>query len=404
MPLYKYDSFSRRGNRVTGTIDASTAQGAKELLRGQGLLPTSITEVSTEQAGFSFTSLFEKKIDVKSKVLFTKQLAVLLRSGVPLLAAIELLAEQFDGQLHRILIEVKDGIKTGEPFAACLAKYPKVFPNVYIQLVRAGEASGKLEVILERLTSYLERAEETAKKIKKAMSYPIMMLSFVGLIVMVVLTFLIPKMADIFTKSGKELPMPTQVLMTMSDFVLNHYFLLIASIAGVILGFLKWKSTPAGRLMFDEMILRLPLVSYFSKTKAVVQFSKTLGMLLEGGVNLSEALDIVCNIVENNVLTFKLKQARDKIIKEGKIAKYLKETGMFPSIASYMINTGEQSGKLAEMLLTVGNDYDTELEELTDSLTEAISPIMMVVMAVIIGFVIAAIFLPISQMGDIGGV
>jgi len=400
MPLFKYDSFSRRGNRVTGTIDASTTQAAKELLRGQGLMPTSIEEVKTEASGFSLATLFEKTIDTKSKVLFTKQLAVLLRSGVPLLQAIELLSEQFEGPLHRILIEVKDGIKTGNPFATCLARYPKVFPNVYVQLVKAGEASGKLEIILERLTTYLERAEETRKKIRSAMTYPIAIMSFALLIVILVLIFLVPTMTEMFSKTGKELPLPTQILKSSSEFVLEHYFLLFFGIVGSLFGFLKWKSTPSGRLAFDELILRLPLFAYFSKTKAVVQFSKTLGMLLEAGVNLSEALDIVCNIVDNNVLTFKLKQARDKIIKEGKIAKYLKETGMFPSIASYMINTGEQSGKLAEMLLTVGNDYDVELSELTDSLTAAISPVMTIVIAVIIVFIIAAIFMPVMDLSD----
>ena len=171
----------------------------------------------------------------------------------------------------------------------------------------------------------------------------------------------------------------------------------------IVVGFKYWKSTSAGRRKLDELILKLPMISYFSKTKAVVQFSKTLGMLLESGVNLAEALDIVCNIVTNTVLTGKLKAARDKIIKEGKIAAYLKETGMFPSIASYMISSGEESGKLAEMLLTVGEDYDRELTELADGLTEKINPIMMLVMGVIVTFIVLAIFMPIMQMGDMPG-
>ena len=169
----------------------------------------------------------------------------------------------------------------------------------------------------------------------------------------------------------------------------------------MILGFSYWKSTPNGSYKFDEIVLKLPLISYFSKTKAVVQFSQTLGMLLESGVNLSEALDIVCNIIDNKVLTKKLLEAKESIIKEGKISKYLKKTGMFPAIASYMISTGEESGKLSDMLLTVGQDYDTELTEITDSLTAKITPVMTIVMAAIVLFIVLAIFLPTMEMSNI---
>ncbi len=403
MPLYKYDSFSRRGNKVSGTIDAASEQAAKELLRGQGLMPTKIVEVTAETQGFSFASLFEKKIEPKTVILFTKQLAVLLRSGVPLLQSFELLTEQFEGKFKRLIISIKDGIKSGQPLAKELAKYPKVFSNVYVQLVRAGEASGKLDNILVRLTEYLERSEETKKRIKKAMSYPIMMISFALIVVVGLLTVLVPRLTDMFSQMGKDLPGPTQFLKNVSDLILNNYFMLFGSIFGGIFLFTYWKNTPSGKYKFDELLLRFPLTAYFSRTKAVVQFCKTLGMLIESGVNLAEALDIVCNIVENNVLAKKLRDARDKIIKEGKIAKYLKQTGIFPNIASYMISTGEQSGKLGEMLLSVGSDYDVELMELTDGLTEKIGPIMTIVLGLVVGFIIISIFLPIMELGNISG-
>ncbi len=401
MPLYKYNSFSRRGKKVTGTIDASTLQAAKELLRGQGLMPITLSEVSAGDVGNIFTRLFEKKIDVKSKVLFTKQLGVLLRSGVPLLQGMELLAEQFEGKFKRVLIAIKDGLKEGQGLAQGMAKYPRVFSNVYIQLVRAGEATGKLESILENLTVYLEKAEETRKRVKKALSYPIMMLSFAVLVVMGMLMFVVPRITETFKQMGKELPGPTLLLMNMSDALLNHYIIILVVGISLIVGISYWKSTKGGRRKLDELFLKLPLISYFSKTKAVVQFTKTLGMLLESGVNLAEALDIVTKIVTNSVLTGKLEEAREKIIKQGKIAQYLKETGIFPPIASYMISTGEESGKLAEMLLSVGQDYDRELTELTDGLTAKINPIMMLVMGVIVTFIVLAIFMPIMQMGDI---
>lgn len=405
MPLYKYDSFSRRGKRISGTIDAVSKQEAIELLRGQGLMPINLSETTQDQNGSFWTNLFKQKVDIRTKVIFTKQLSVLLKSGVPLLQAMELLTEQFEGEFKHILINIKDGIKAGESLASELNKYPRVFPSVYVQLVRAGEASGKLEIILGRLTIYLERTEETKKKIRKAMAYPIGMLTFALLVVIGVLEFLVPKIENMLKQFGiTELPGPTQLLMDMSNIVRNNFILITIIFLATTITFTRWKATSKGKYKFDEFTLKFPLLSYFSKTKAVVQFSQTLGMLLESGVNLAQALDIVCKIVDNEVLRQRLLEARDNIIKEGKIAKYLKKTNIFPNIASYMISTGEESGKLAEMLLTVGKDYDTELTELTDSLTAKIAPIMMIVMAIVVLFIVLAIFLPIIGMTDAMGI
>lgn len=405
MPLYKYESFNKRGKKVSGTIDAASSQAAITILRGQGLMPIKVEETSQEAAGVSFWSrLFRKKIDLRTKVLFTKQLGVLLKSGIPLLQALELLTEQFEGDFKHILINIKDGVKAGESLASEMAKYKRVFPNVYTQLVKAGEASGKLEVILNRLTSYLERTEETQKKIKKAMAYPIAMISFSLLIVVGVISFLVPRLKDMFSNMGKELPGPTQFLISLSDLFLNNYIIITIVTLVLIVAFMYWQGTPKGRYRIHATILKIPMFAYFSKTRAVVQFSKTLGMLLESGVNLSEALDIVCKIVDNEILRKKLLEARENIIKEGKIAKYLKKTGMFPAIASYMISTGEESGELAQMLMTVGADYDAELSELTEGLTNKITPIMTIIMAVIILFIILSIFLPVMQMGEALGV
>ncbi len=404
MPFYRYESFTKQGTRKTGMLDATSLQMAKELLRGQGLMPTSITEVlQGAQAGFSLTRLFEKKIDTKTVIVFTKQFSVLLRSSIPLLQTLELLIEQFEGRFQRALITIKDDIKSGMPLAKALAKYPYIFSSIYVQLVRAGEASGKLDQILERLTQYLERTEETRQKIKKATSYPIMMLSFAGLVVLGLLTLLVPRLTGLFTQMGKELPGPTQLLVTLSD-MLTANFMIIGIIVFIsAISFKYWKSTPRGKLYFDQLLLRFRPTAYFARTKAVVQFCKTLGMLIESGVNMSEALDIVCNIVDNKVLVKKLQEARDKIIKEGKITRYLKQTGIFPNVALYMISTGEESGKLGQMLLSVGNDYEVELQEQTDKLTAKVGPVMTLVLGLVVGFILLSVFLPIMEMGDLAG-
>ncbi|MBL4588239.1 type II secretion system F family protein [Candidatus Babeliales bacterium] len=236
------------------------------------------------------------------------------------------------------------------------------------------------------------------------MTYPIVLLSFAGLVVVGFMMFVLPGMTSMFTKSGQALPGPTQLMMDASYFLTNYYIIIGIALTLFITSFKYWKQTPNGRLKIDTFLLRAPFINYFVKIKAVVQFSKTLGMLLESGVHLPEALDIVSNIVDNKALVHRLSEARDKIIKEGKIAKYLKETKIFPSIASYMIKTGEESGKLAQMLTTVGNDYDEELNEIIDGLTAAINPVMTILLAGIVIFIVLSIFLPIMQMGDIAGI
>ncbi|MCX5922852.1 MAG: type II secretion system F family protein [Candidatus Dependentiae bacterium] len=403
MALYSYQAFSKEGKKITGSLDAPSLQSVKEQLTRQGLFPTAI-ELAKDQLKQSWWQrLFSRGVPVKEKIMFTKQLAILLKSGVPLLQALELLADQFEGTLHSILVTVKDNLKEGVSFADALKNYPNVFDNIYVQLVRAGEASGKLEVILERLTSYIERREAIRKKVSSALQYPLMQLAVAVLVIGVLVVFVVPKMAENF-KGGQELPGPTRFLLSISDFVSGHFVLLIIGLILLVIAWKSWSSTSSGARTIDEIKLRLPLIKYFVKTNAVVQFSYTLGMLLEGGVNLAESLDIVVKIIDNRVLADTLNQARDKIIKQGKIAQYLKQTNIFPPIAIHLISTGEQSGQLDSMLLTVAQNYEEDLGELADGLTAALGPILLIVMAVIVGFIVIAVALPITQMGNIAGI
>jgi type II secretory pathway component PulF len=404
MALYYYQALSKEGKKQTGHVDASSLQSAREQIARRGLY---IVKISlADQAGGSepwYKKLFSRSVSTKDKILFTKQLAVLLKSGVPLLQSLELLTEQFEGKLRTILVSLKDGIKEGKSLADGLKKYPKVFDTIYVQLVRAGEATGKLEVILERLTSYLERKDEIKKKIKGAISYPLVQLGIVALVVVFLLTYVVPQIAQTFKQKGGDLPTPTKIMIAISNFIRGHYLILIIIIISIIVLFKYWKSTTSGSRLFDKIKLRLPLIRYFAKTSTVVQFSRTLGMLLESGVNLSEALDIVVNIIDNKVLADSLMEARDKIIKQGKIAQFLKQTNIFPPIATYLINTGEQTGELDYMLLTVAQNYEVELSELTDSLTAKIEPLMMVVMAFVVGFIVMSIALPLMKMNQLVG-
>ncbi len=401
MALYFYEALSKEGKRVKGTLDAPTADSVKDQLTKQGLYPIKIEPAGeTARLGW-FQRFFARGISIKEKILFTKQLAILLRSGVPLLQAIELLTEHFEGRLKTTLIEVKDELKQGTSLADALKKYPSAFDVTYIQLVRAGEASGNLEVILERLTHMLERQQETSQQISTAMRGPIIQLVVSLGVVIMMLTFVVPQMAANFAGQGRELPTPTRMLMALSGFITGHYILLLGFSIGIVALFNYWRATKSGKRIIDTLKLKLPGIRYYTKTSAVVRFCQTLGMLLESGVNLAESLDIVVKIVDNQVLADTLEEARDKIIKQGKISQYLKQTGIFPPLAIYLIKTGEESGKLDVMLLTVADNYEKELTEVVDSMVAALQPLLLIVMAVIIGFIVAAIALPIMQMGDV---
>jgi type II secretory pathway component PulF len=399
MALYYYQALSKEGKRTTGTLDASTMAAAREQVIKMGLFPTKITLTGTETKEESwFTRFFRRGISLKDKIFFTKQLAVLLKAGVPLVQALELLTEQTEGGLQKIVIALRDGIREGRSLADGLSRYPETFDSIYVQLVRAGEATGKLEVILDRLTDFLERREEIRKKVTGALRYPLFQLIIILAVVMGLLTFVVPQIATVFQGQNIPLPLPTRILLGTSHFILDHYLLLLFVVGTLAALYWFWKSTPRGAYTLDSWKLKLPVIGYFAKTGAIVQFSRTLGMLVEGGVNLAESLNIVVKIVDNKVLTDALMEARENIIKQGKIAQYLKETGLFPPVAIYLINTGEQSGQLDAMLLTVARYYEDDLKERADGLASLLGPVMLIVMFVVVGFVIASVMMPIQNL------
>jgi type II secretory pathway component PulF len=400
MALYSYEAFTKEGKKIKGTVDAPSIYAVREQLGRQELYPITI-HLATEEAklGF-FQRIFARGVSLKEKILLTKQLAVLLKSGVPLLQALELLVEQFKGRLHSILITIKDEVKGGVSLADAMQRYPRAFDTIYVQLVRAGEASGKLDEILNRLTDYLERREAVRRRIRGALQYPIIQLVIAVGVVIILLTAVVPQLESLFEAQGENLPTTTKIMMAASEVVRKYFLIVIAVVAVIVVAFLYWKRTKAGSQLLDKIKLKIPLIKYVTKTSAVVQFCYTLGLLIESGVNLAESLDIVVKIIDNRILAETLNEARDKIIKQGKIAQYLKQTNIFPPVAIYLIKTGEETGELGPMLLSIAKNYEVELGELIDSVTGLISPIMLVIMAVIVGFIIMAIATPIMQGGQ----
>jgi type II secretory pathway component PulF len=398
--LYEYQAYTKAGKKVRATIDAGSIFQARELISRQGLFIISIAQTSSVTQGNIFTRLFTRGISGEQIILFTKQLSILLKSGVPLLQACELLIEQFKGKMRSLIVEVRDRLKEGVSFADALERYPKIFENLYVQLVRAGEQSGNLETILERLTNYLERRKEIRAQVIKALRQPMIQLGVALVVSVILITFVVPQLVSGLASQGKALPGPTALILGISNFLTTHYIAIGSFIIVFVVLFLYAKATTLGRYYLDTIKLKLPLISYITKISAVVQFSNTLSMLLEGGVPLDEALKIVTRVIDNSILAVAISKAREDIVKEGRIADYLEKTKMFPPIAIYLIRTGESSGQLDTMLKTVGTNYEKELGENIDRLTGFLGPVMMILMAVIVGTIVVAVMLPMLEMGN----
>jgi type II secretory pathway component PulF len=392
MALFSYQAYARDGKKVSGMLDASSVEAVRQKLQQMNLYP--ITVETAREGGGAFASIksfFQGRVTSKEIILFTKQLAVLMKSGIPLLKAMELMIEQFQGRFKSILIDLKDGLREGESLAAGMSKYPNVFDSIYVQLIRAGEATGKLEMILDRLVEFMERRQEIVSKIKGALRYPMIQLGVVILVVGLLMVFVVPQLSETFQAQGTELPLATQILVNTSEFLVSYLWLILIIVGALGIAFISWKSTKSGALTIDKLKLKLPIVKYFTKMGSVVQFCRTLGMLLDAGVNLSDALDIVVKIVDNKVLATTLEQARDKIVKEGRMAEFLEQTKIFPPIAIYLIKTGEQSGNLGAMLISVAENYETDIKEYADGLADLLNPVMLIIMAAVVGFIIMAI-------------
>jgi type II secretory pathway component PulF len=402
MPAFFYRALDRSGKTVKGLFNASTKSEVVEALKQKALMPISVEQDSDNGFFSSFSNLFGKTASLRQMAIFTRQLSVLLKSGVPIDDSITLLIDQTNGYLKKAITGIREDLHEGKSLANSIEQYPTLFSNVYVYLVRAGEASGNLETILEKLADSIERTETVQNKVSEALRYPIFMLSMVVGVIIFASTVIVPSIAGTLQDLGGRMPPLTLFMMGLSHLFTGYWYFILAGLAAITATFIVWKNSDSGSLQFDTLLLKIPLISKFSKVGAVVQFSQVLGMLLDAGVNFSEALDLVSKVVSNKILSKALSQARSNIIKEGKIAKHLEKTNIFPPIACYMIKVGEESGQLSQMLLRVGKDYQEELFRTSDALVAALSPIMTILIAGVVLVIVLSIFLPIMEMSNIG--
>ena len=405
MPVYSYVGLSPDGKNVTGVIDADSPRAARLKLRRSGVFPTSLAESreaeSTPRASRSLSRLFER-VGAQELAVMTRQLSTLVSAGLPLVDCLSALIEQVDSErLKRMLTQTRERVNEGTSLADALAEHPRVYSDLYVNMVRAGEASGALDVVLLRLADYTESTARLRSKLRSALTYPAVMLIIGATILFFLLSYVVPKITRIFTESKQVLPLPTRILMALSGMLSTWWPLVVVLLALVALAFRYYVRTEAGRQRYDRWVLRVPVFGKLMQKIAVARFSRTLSTLLQSGIGLLPSLDIVKNIVDNRVLYDATEAARDAIREGQSIAPPLKKSGIFPPLMIHMIAVGEKSGRLEEMLFKTAETYEGEVDTTIATLTTLLEPVMIVFMGGMVTFIVLSILLPIFQMSQL---
>ncbi|MFQ5456107.1 MAG: type II secretion system inner membrane protein GspF [Nitrospirota bacterium] len=408
MAVFEYKGLNAAGKGIAGIIDADSPKSARIKLRRSGVFPTEVIEGKRDSSGISFSDKvssaqwFERGVKLQDISIMTRQMATLIGARLPLMEALTALMDQVDkGNLKRIIAGLREEVREGSSMADAMKGYPSVFSELYINMVRAGEESGTLDIMLFRLADFLENQVKLKNKVVATMTYPVLMIIIGTAILFGIITFVIPKVVSVFEDMEQTLPLPTIILIGLSDF-LREYWWLILGVGIIILFFLKqYISTSSGRDRYDQIILKTPLIGRLVKTIAISRFTRTLSTLLSSGIPLLNAISIVKNVLNNNVMRRAIESAQENI-KEGEtFAEPLKKSRLFPPLVTHMISIGEKSGELEDMLLKVSDAYDNEVETTINSVTSIMSPIMILVMGIVVFFIIMAILLPIFEMSQI---
>jgi general secretion pathway protein F len=406
MPVFEYTALDVKGKTTSGIIDADGLQAARQKLRSAGKFPVSVraaaeTQPKKRRRGLSFKARFSR-VKASEVAITTRQLATLIGAGFPLVSAIEAMLPQTKSHgLKRTLAGIKDSIVEGNSFAHALSMYPQAFPPIYVNMVRAGESSGTLEIVLERLAEITEKQQALANRIQAALAYPIFMLLFGAVVLFILLTYIVPTITTIFVDMKQVLPTPTRVLILLSGLFKDYWVMLLALAVGGGIAVSRFRKTDYGRRWTDRAALRLPLLGDLARKLAVARFSRTLGSLLENGVTMLIALDIVKNIAGNTLIADAVARAGEEVSKGKSLWLSLSEANVFPMLPIQMIQVGEQSGEMEKMLYKIADVFESEVESSILRLTSYLEPVMILVMGGIVGFIVLSICLPIFEMNQL---
>ncbi len=405
MPVYTYTALNERGKSTKGIINADSARAARTKLRQSQLFPTEVIETAKDDApaqsrGLGELTLFSR-VRAKDLTIMTRQFATLLAASLTVVDSMTALIEQTENSaLKKTLIQVRESINEGSSLAAALEEHRRVFSPLFINMVRAGEASGALPVVLLRLADFSEQQLTTYKKIQSAMYYPILMLILSVLILFALLTYVVPTVTSIFVDMDATLPWPTVTLIAISDFLQAYWWLLGLGILGLAVSVQRYRATERGTRWFDTWAIRMPVFGPLSLKVAMSRFSRTLGILLQSGIPLLDGLEIARAVLNNTVLAKAIDEAKDLIREGSDIATPLRDSGYFPPLVSHMISIGEQSGQLEDMLLRVADAYDNDVQTSVEGLLSLIEPLITVVLGAFAFCIVIAILLPIFEINS----
>lgn len=393
------------GKVLDGTLEVDTEAAAQSALKQKRLEIISLVPLSAiEQFWISLTKK-QPKVKTKDVVIFSRQFSTMINSGLPILQGLTIVAEQAENKDFRTLMaKVRDDISNGVPLSEALSRHPKVFSTLYVNMVKAGEQGGILDIIFERLSEYMEKAEGVTRKVKSAMMYPIVVMSVAVLVVIFLMIKVVPTFAEVFHSFGAELPLPTRIVLGLSNFLLSPKagFLVFFGIAFYVL-FTIYRRTKQGAYNFDAVLLKLPVFGVLVQKASVAKFARTFGTLIKSGVPIMDALETVAKTSGNLVVEKALIDARDSVRSGKTLTQPLKDSKIFPPMVTQMINVGEETGALDAMLSKVADFYEEEVDTAVEGMTSIIEPILIVFLGVTLGFIVVAMFMPMFELGNLAG-
>lgn len=407
MPIFEYRGLTKDGKNAKGVMDADNLRAARLKLKKDGIF---VVDIKDKKKAANSNSKKKRgsnsgKVNVRDLSLMTRQLATLIKANIPLVDALTAVSEQVENQiLQEAVADCKNMVNEGAPLHKSLAKYPNVFNNIYVSMVEAGEMSGTLDVILIRLSEFTEAQNELRSKVKSALTYPVVMLVVTIGMLAFLFMFVIPKMTALFESfPDAQMPWYTEAVFSMSAIMINYWYVLLGTIILSMTFFKTWVKTPSGKKRWDQISLTLPLFGEVTRMVAVARFTRTLATLLTGGVPMLNALQIVRNVVDNDILAHAIDEARSNISEGESIAAPLKKSGQFPPIVIHMVNIGEKTGDLENMLTQVSDAYDFQVKNKIDAMTSLIGPVVLILMGLAIGVIVFSVFIPMFELtGNIG--
>ena len=406
MPVYEYEGYNRLGKTIKGVVDASGQAAAKNKLREQGIYISSLTQITAsrkEKTAFSIQiNPFKPRVNKREQAIFLRQLATLLNAGLPLLRSLNIVTEQMQNSpFKKILVQIKERINEGASLSTALSEHPHIFNQTIISMIKAGENSGTLELVMERLADMTEQQLELTRKVQSALAYPLLLLVAGISVIFFLMGYIVPRITKIFFDLKHGLPLPTTILIAISNFFQHYWWALICFILLSLSGLYKYKTTHRGKRAFDQLKLRFPLLGSLYIKIAIARFTRTLGTLLNNHVALTTALQIVKGAINNEIFSDAIALMQQKITQGVSMADAMQQSQIFPLPVVQMVSAGEQSGKLGDMLLKLAKTYENEVSSRLAVITSLLEPVMILFLGGVVGFVVLAVLLPIFEMSHL---